>query len=97
MTDSRIADLRAKEIINIHDGNRFGMAADLEFDTESGRITALVVPGPYRILGLFGKSGDYVIPWESIRRIGDDIILVDFDPGDSMIRQKQEKKPNFSL
>ncbi len=97
MTDSRIADLRSKEIINIHDGTRFGMAADLEFDTESGRITALVVPGPYRFLGLFGRSEDYVIPWESIRRIGEDIILVDFSPEHQPIRQRNEKNPSFSL
>ena len=40
-------------------------------------MEALVVPGAYRVMGLFGKSEDYVIPWDAIRRIGDDIILVE--------------------
>ena len=38
---------------------------------------AIVVPGPCRILGLFGREDDYVIFWDKIIRIGDDIILVD--------------------
>ena len=40
-------------------------------------MTALIVPGPCRFLGLFGREDDYVIPWLCIKRIGDDLILVD--------------------
>ena len=35
------------------------------------------LPGPCRFLGLFGREDDYVIPWLCIKRIGDDLILVD--------------------
>ena len=42
-----------------------------------GRVTALIVPGPCRFLGLFGREDDYVIPWLCCKRIGDDLILVD--------------------
>lgn len=74
---SRIADLRCKEVINICNGHRMGFVDDVLLDTESGCIVAIVVPGPCRILGIFGREDDYIIPWERIRRIGDDIILVE--------------------
>ena len=31
------------------------------------------------MLGLLGREDDYVLPWECIRRIGDDIILIDVE------------------
>jgi len=72
----RMYDLRQKEVINTSDGTRFGFVSDLEIDTEEGRVLALIVPAPGRILGVFGRDQEYRIPWEMINRIGDDIILV---------------------
>lgn len=71
------SDLRAREVINIADGRRLGNLVDVEVDLESGRVTAIVVPGRGRLLGLFGGDDDYVIPWEKVVRIGVDVILVD--------------------
>ena len=73
----RIADLRCKEVVNIADGRRLGSVGDVLVDTGSGRVLALVVPGPCRLLGLFLPGDDYIIRWEQVRRIGDDLILVD--------------------
>ena len=73
----RIADLRCKEVINICDGCRLGFVEDVVVEVVDGRILAIVVPGPCRFLGLFGREDDYVIGWDCIIRIGDDIILVD--------------------
>ncbi|MDR3207335.1 MAG: YlmC/YmxH family sporulation protein [Oscillospiraceae bacterium] len=75
----RIVDLRCKEVINICDGCRLGFPCDVEVDAESGRLVAVVVPGPSRFLGLFGREEDYVIGWDRIKRIGDDVILVDYE------------------
>jgi len=76
---ARMYDLRQKEIINTKDGARFGFVSDLVFDEEAGNITALIVPGPGRVLGVFGRDQEYRIPWASITKIGEDIILVDCD------------------
>jgi YlmC/YmxH family sporulation protein len=73
----RITDLRCKEVINVADGCRLGYAKDVEFDVLTGKIAAIIVPGPCRFFGLFGREDDYVIPWGAIRRIGEDIILVE--------------------
>ena len=48
-------------------------------------LVAIIVPGPCRILGLWGRREDFVIPWKCIRRIGPDIILVDIKPDDCRV------------
>ncbi|HIR85087.1 MAG TPA: YlmC/YmxH family sporulation protein [Candidatus Galloscillospira excrementavium] len=79
--EARVADLRCKEIINVADGRRFGYVGDVELDLESGRIRALVVPGRLRLFGLLGREEDQVFPWETVRRFGEDIILVEREEG----------------
>ena len=74
---SRIADLRCKEIINVTDGSRFGYVGDVEVELDTGKICALVVPGRLRLFGLLGREEDRIFPWESVRRFGEDIILVE--------------------
>ena len=46
------SDFRTKEVINIRDGRRLGSIVDMEFNLQEGRITAIVVPGASRFLGL---------------------------------------------
>ncbi len=87
----RIGDLRYKEVINVNTGLRLGFVSDGIFDSASGRMTALVVPGAYKVLGLFGRSDDYIIPWNAIRRIGDDIILVEDDHVETRERRSRGK------
>ena len=74
---SRIADLRCKEIINVTNGCRYGYVGDVEVDLDSGQICALVVPGRLRLFGLLGREEDRIFPWDSVRRFGEDIILVE--------------------
>ena len=73
----RIKQLRCKEVINICDGCRLGYVSDTELKVPEGQVVAIVVEGPCRFFGLFGRGEEYVVPWECIQRIGDDIILVD--------------------
>lgn len=73
----KFSDLRAKEVINIGDGERLGFVSDVTIDTVSGKISSISVPGAYRLLGLIGREEDKVIPWESIKKIGDDLIIVE--------------------
>lgn len=89
----RIADLRYKEIINVTTGQRLGYVSDALIDIVDGRILSIIVPGPARFFGLFGHEDDYIIPWESLSRIGDDIILID-DTG-PLQRGRREKRSFF--
>lgn len=75
--ESRIAELRYKEVISVEDGSRLGYVGDMEIDLDSGQVRSLVVPGRRRLFGLLGREKDQYIPWSSVRRFGDDIILVE--------------------
>jgi len=87
-----IAEMRSKEVINITSGFRLGFVSDVELDIADGRLVAVVVPGPARFLGLFGREDDYIIPWEKISRIGDDIILVDIDSEQRRYRKDKRRR-----
>ena len=73
----KTSDLKLKEVINVIDGKRMGNITDIEIDVETGRLTAIVVPGLGRFLGIFGRNEDVVIPWDKINKIGMDVILVE--------------------
>jgi YlmC/YmxH family sporulation protein len=73
----KTSDLKLKEVVNILDGRRLGNITDIEIDIETGHLTAIVVPGYSRFLGVFGRSEDIVIPWDKINKIGVDVILVE--------------------
>ena len=77
---SRIGELRCKEVINFRDGSRYGFVGDAEVDLESGQIRALIVPGRLRLFGLLGREEERIFPWSTVRRFGEDIILVEDVP-----------------
>ena len=83
-----ITDLRCKEVINVCDGTRLGFVSDVHIELCSGRVVALVVPGKRTLRGLFGRDEECVIPWNAIRNIGDDIVLVE----DSACHFPQKKR-----
>ena len=76
---NRFSNLKCKEVVNVCDGCRLGFVTDVEVDLKTGRIVAIIVPGRGKCFGLIHGHEDFVIPWDCIRRIGDDIILIDGD------------------
>ncbi|MBR4116775.1 MAG: YlmC/YmxH family sporulation protein [Clostridia bacterium] len=72
----RIDELRNKQVVCMHTGNVLGFVGDIEFDSESGKLTAIVIFGKPRVLGLFGKYEDTVIPWDDIEVIGEETVLI---------------------
>ncbi len=85
----RLADLRYREVINVATGERLGFVSDVLLDLADGKIAALIVPGPARFFGLFGREDDYILPWNGITRMGGDIILID---GTQDIRRGRREK-----
>lgn len=75
----RFCELRKKEVINTCTCSSIGFPGDLDIDCENGRVRKLIVPGPGKLCGLLGRETEYVIPWECVRQIGEDIILVSID------------------
>ena len=88
--DSRITQMRCKEVVDIQNGCRYGSIGDLEIDLVTGRVHALVVPGRLRLFGLLGRERERVFPWSAIRCFGEDIILV--DGGEEKFPEKAKRK-----
>lgn len=72
----RALTFKQKEVINLIDGRRLGYVQDVEADFSTGEITAIVVHGTSKMFSM-GNKGDITIPWNKIKKIGDDIILVE--------------------
>ena len=70
-------DFKHKEVINIVNAKRLGYVQDVCADLDTGTITSIIVPGEKKIKTMFSNSNDIIIPWEKIKSIGDDIILVE--------------------
>lgn len=82
---SRVAELKRKEVIDSVSGCRVGFIDDVEIDTLTAGVRAVVVFGRPRFFGILGKSEDVIIPWSDITLIGEDTVLVS-----SNIKSKQK-------
>lgn len=76
----RITDMHDKEVINVCDGSRLGCVDDVEVDTCTAQLCAIVIHGRSKALGLMGHEEDIVIPWREIEIIGEETILVSRPP-----------------
>ena len=82
---AKFTELSCKEVICVCDGRRLGFVSDVIIELPEGQIVAIVIPGPCRFFGLWGRKDDFVIPWHCIRRIGPDIVLVDVKPDECRV------------
>ncbi|MDE6519902.1 MAG: YlmC/YmxH family sporulation protein [Ruminococcus sp.] len=83
--------LKTKEVINIKTGERLGYIDDIRMNTDNSEVLSLLIYGGYRFFGLFGRENDTEIPCNSIKVIGDDVILVD-DTNLTICTNPREKK-----
>ena len=74
------SEIRAKDVINIRDGRNLGKPIDLILN-DTACVEALVVPGERKGLLSFLKPNreGRAIDWRRVRRIGDDVILVEVE------------------
>ncbi len=85
----RLSKLGGKEIVNLNDGGRLGVIADsdLVIDEQSGKILSLLVPDKKNQFALFASKSEIEIPWSSIRKIGNDMIIIDMDENEISARK----------
>ena len=88
----RLTELRHKEVISAVDGVRIGYVDDIIVETKSSNVVAFVIFYRNFLLGIFGNRGDYIIPWEKIQMIGEDVIIVSCKTPKP---QKSARKPLF--
>lgn len=85
----RISEFQVKDVVNVSDGRKLGNIGDIDIDMSTGKIQAVMISKQSRMLGLFGKEEELVIPWEQIVKIGEDVILVRADYIDSVTESIQ--------
>lgn len=76
---ARIAELKDKQVVSIKDASVVGFVSDIEFDTDSGFLTSVVISGKNRGISFLGRGEDIVIPWDKIEVIGNDSILISME------------------
>ena len=86
-----VTDLRNKDVICRTDGRRIGNICDVDVDTCTGRVIAIVIYGRNRCFGLFGHEEDIRIRWEDIEVIGDDTVIVSRRPVCKNLRNGRRK------
>ena len=87
-----LSELRDKEVINIKTGAKLGYVDDIEINTDSATVIAIVVYGRPRFFGLFGRDEDMIIRCKEIEVIGEDTILIKLDE-----QEKVPKHRSFSF
>lgn len=75
-----LRELSGKDVIRLKNGENLGRIDDLAFDENGGRLQSVILRGRAYCFGLLGCEDDLILPWESIRSIGTDVVMVDADP-----------------
>ena len=88
---TKFTELHCKEVICVSDGRRLGYISDACVEIPTGNIVSIVVPGPCRFFGLFGRQDDYIIPWQCICQMGPDIVLVNAKPEECRFPRQKER------
>ena len=70
----RLSELQNKDIVNINNGSKIGKIIDVLINTD-GNMESLVVQ-KNKIINVFTNNGEFEIKWNRIKKIGDDVILV---------------------
>lgn len=75
----RVSLFKNSEVVNLSDGRRLGFVSDADINFETGRLEAIMVAGAGKLFGAPAKESELIIPFEKIRKIGDDVIIVDIE------------------
>lgn len=74
----KASDFKNKEIINLSNSEKLGYIEDFEICVSTGEISAIYVPEKQNSF-LKLKAKHVRIPWEKIKGIGDDVILINME------------------
>lgn len=77
----RLSELSGKEIVNLYDGARMGIIgnSDLVIDENDGKIIYLLIPNKRMQFFLLNEKNFTEVPWDSIKKIGPDIVILEID------------------
>lgn len=71
----RLSELQNKDVISIIDGKKIGNIIDIKIE-ESGKVVFLVVEPTKFNFRVFSSKEEFLVGWNEIEKIGEDVILV---------------------
>jgi len=71
-----LSELQNKTLINMTDGRNIGNIIDIKMDEVTGNIIALIIEHNKKGFSFSNKNNSTEIKWEDIKKIGEDVILV---------------------
>lgn len=74
---ARGIDFKQKEVINLTEGKILGFVIDVQADFMTGEINSIIVAKTGKLLGNITGKNNVTIPWDKIKKIGEDVILVE--------------------
>ena len=78
MVKMNLTQFKQLDVVNIIDGKILGCISDFNINLTEGRIVDIIIPGNYKIKGFFNNKEEYIIPWDDIKKIGEEVILVSY-------------------
>ncbi|UII57461.1 YlmC/YmxH family sporulation protein [Cytobacillus spongiae] len=80
----RLSELSGKEIVDVKQAERLGVLGqtDLEINVSNGQIQALLIPS-LKWFGFRKQGGEVRVPWRHIKKIGNDMIIIDIPDEES--------------
>ncbi|MGD6832771.1 YlmC/YmxH family sporulation protein [Bacillus haimaensis] len=74
----RLSEMSGKEIVDVKRAERLGILGhtDLEINENTGEIRSLIIPS-VKWFGLKKEGSDIRVPWQHIKKIGTDMIIID--------------------
>ena len=75
----KLSELQKKDIINIKDGKKIGKIIDVEFDSNNGYMIHFVIEKTHFLRNIFSTSEDLCIKFTQIKKLGEDVILIDIN------------------
>ena len=71
-----LSDLQNKDIINLSDGSKIGNIIDAMFNISNGMIEKIIIEPSKNVFSF--KNNAIEIKFSSIKKIGEDVILIDY-------------------
>lgn len=74
---NRGIDLKQREVINLNNGKILGFVVDINAELGMGTIKSIIVAQTGKIIKSLTGKNTIEIPWDRVRVIGEDVVLVD--------------------
>ena len=74
---ARGIDFKQKEVVSLNEGKILGFVVDVQADFITGEINSIIVAKTGKIFGNIMGKNNLTIPWEKIKKICEDVILVE--------------------